>query len=136
MKCIKGAYPHLKSAFLPILHLLSPSLLCLSKMASFSKSGLYWSCTPSLDLAKPTLVFLHAAWMSSTMFDETLGHLSAKLPNTNLLCIDLNGHGRTTMGRKNFTLWDQGEDVVALMVVSSPSYSVGHSALILIYRST
>jgi len=71
---------------------------------------------PSLDIAKPTLIFLHASWMSSAMFDETVGHLLALLPDKNLLCIDLNGHGKTTTGRKNFTLWDQGDDVVALMV--------------------
>ena len=49
------------------------------------------------------------------MFDETVDHLSALLPSTNLLCVDLNDHGKTT-SRKTFTLWDQGDDVVALMV--------------------
>jgi 3-oxoadipate enol-lactonase len=50
------------------------------------------------------------------MFDETVGHLTALLPDTNLLCVDLNGHGKTIAGRKTFTLWDQGDDVIALMV--------------------
>jgi 3-oxoadipate enol-lactonase len=71
---------------------------------------------PSLDITKPTLIFLHAAWMSSTMFEEIVAHLQAFLPEKNMLCIDLNGHGKTTAGRRNFTLWDQGDDVVALMV--------------------
>jgi 3-oxoadipate enol-lactonase len=85
-------------------------------MESFSKCGFYWKCTPGFDVSKPTLVFLHAAWMPSTMFAETVVHLQALLPETNLLCVDLNGHGKTTAGRKCFTLWDQGDDVVALMV--------------------
>lgn len=50
------------------------------------------------------------------MFDETIDHLLGLLPNTNLICIDLNGHGKSTMCRKSFTLWDQGNDVVTLMV--------------------
>jgi 3-oxoadipate enol-lactonase len=50
------------------------------------------------------------------MFEETVAHLLTLLPDTNMLCIDLNGHGQTTTGRKIFTLWDQGDDVVALMV--------------------
>jgi 3-oxoadipate enol-lactonase len=85
-------------------------------MASFSKSGLYWKCTPSFDITKPTLIFLHASWLSSTMFEETVAHLLALLPDTNMLCVDLNGHCQTTTGRKIFTLWDQGDDAVALMV--------------------
>lgn len=85
-------------------------------MASTSPSALYWSCVPTLDTTKPTLIFLHAAWMPSSMFDETIKYLSSKLVNTNLLCIDVNGHGKTVAGRKTFTLWDQVDDVVNLMV--------------------
>ena len=85
-------------------------------MASTQMSELYWKCTPSLNINKPTLIFLHAAWMSSTMFDDTLAQLLPLLPETNMLCIDLNGHGGTTKGRRAFSLWDQGDDVVALMV--------------------
>lgn len=54
--------------------------------------------------------------MSSSMFDETIDHLSPSLPNTNLLRVDLNGHGETRNGRKQFTYWDQAEDVIKLMV--------------------
>lgn len=50
------------------------------------------------------------------MFDETIDHLRDLLPNTNLICVDLNGHGKTTTGRNTFTLWDQANDVVTLMV--------------------
>jgi 3-oxoadipate enol-lactonase len=54
--------------------------------------------------------------MSSAMFDETVAHLSTLIPTANLLCVDLNGHGKTTTCRKKFTLWDQADDVIALMV--------------------
>lgn len=54
--------------------------------------------------------------MGSSMFDETTEHLASVLPNTNLLCVDVNGHGKVVGGRKEFTLWDQADDVVALMV--------------------
>jgi hypothetical protein len=50
------------------------------------------------------------------MLEETVTHLSSLLPNINLLRVDLNGHGKTIAGRKAFTLWDQVEDVIALMV--------------------
>jgi len=92
-------------------------------MASTKKSALYWTCTPDLDITKPTIIFLHAAWMSSTMFDETMNPLSTLLPNTNLLCVDLNGHGKTMAGRKKFTLWEQGDDIVALMVCQTLDYT-------------
>ena len=85
-------------------------------MALSTKSKLHWTCTPRLDPTKTTIIFLHAAWMSSEMFDETVAHLSSLLPNVNLLRIDLNGHGKTKAGRMAFTMWDQVEDVVALMV--------------------
>jgi hypothetical protein len=58
--------------------------------------------------------------MASTIFEETVGHLSALLPNINLLYVDVNGHGRTTAGRKTFTLWERGDDVIALMVRPHP----------------
>lgn len=83
-------------------------------------STLYWNCTPRFDISKSTVIFLHAAWMSSTMFDETIDHLSAQFPSVNLLSVDLSGHGQTIMTRKRFTLWEQGEDVAALMVRPLP----------------
>jgi hypothetical protein len=58
------------------------------------------------------------------MFDETIGHLLGLLPNTNLICIDLNGHGKSSTGRKAFMLWDQGNDVVTLMVCSTMYYEI------------
>lgn len=54
--------------------------------------------------------------MSSSMFDTTIAQLSSVLPGTNLLRVDLNGHGETRNGRKEFTFWDQADDVVELMV--------------------
>ena len=59
--------------------------------------------------------------MSPTMFDETVTHLSSLLPAVNLLRVDLNGQGKISSGRKNFTLWDLADDVIALMV-SANSY--------------
>lgn len=50
------------------------------------------------------------------MFDETTAHLSSALSNVNLLCVDVNGHGMTVGGRKEFTLWEQADDVVTLLV--------------------
>jgi hypothetical protein len=105
---------------------------CAVRRSSSSKSltimsALYWKCTPSLDITKATVIFLHAAWVSSTMFDETIDHLSQLLPNTNLLCVDLNGHGNTTAGRKTFTLWEQGDDVISLMVHPLPEKTTTRS---------
>lgn len=54
--------------------------------------------------------------MSSTMWEETVQLLAPHLSDVNLLRIDLNGHGKTTAGRKEYTLWDQAEDVLALLV--------------------
>lgn len=54
------------------------------------------------------------------MLEETVTRLSSLLPNLNLLRVDLNGHGKTITGRKSFTLWDQAEDVIALMVSGKP----------------
>ncbi|ORX75805.1 alpha/beta-hydrolase [Basidiobolus meristosporus CBS 931.73] len=84
-------------------------------MTSSSDSALHWTSTASIEPKSPTLVFLHASWMSSAMFDETIAHLSPALPQTNLICVDLNGHGETRNGRKQFTYWDQADDVVKLM---------------------
>lgn len=54
--------------------------------------------------------------MSSSMFDDTIAQLSPVLPNTNLLRVDLNGHGETRNGREEFSYDDQADDVVQLMV--------------------
>ena len=85
-------------------------------MASPTRSKLYWTCVPELDIAKPTVIFLHPAWISSSFFDETIKAISPVLSNVNFLCIDVNGHGKTVADRETFTLWDQATDVVALMV--------------------
>jgi len=84
-------------------------------MLSPTKSALYWTCKPELDITKPSLIFLHASWMSSSIFEETIAHLLPVLPNFNFLGVDVNGHGKTVAGRKTFTLWDQANDVVELM---------------------
>jgi hypothetical protein len=65
--------------------------------------------------------------LSPTMFDETVTHLSSLLPAVNLLRVDLNGHGKITSSRKNFTLWDQADDVITLMVGTN-SYRLTPSA--------
>ncbi|GAB1212149.1 hypothetical protein ATERTT37_001279 [Aspergillus terreus] len=49
------------------------------------------------------------------MWEETVQLLAPHLSDVNLLRIDLNGHGKTTAGRKEYTLWDQAEDVLALL---------------------
>jgi pimeloyl-ACP methyl ester carboxylesterase len=54
--------------------------------------------------------------MSSSMWEETTQSLSSTLSNTNLVRVDLNGHGKTTQGRKEYTLWDQAQDVLDLVV--------------------
>jgi pimeloyl-ACP methyl ester carboxylesterase len=54
--------------------------------------------------------------MSSSMWEETTQSLASQLMNTNLVRIDLNGHGKTTQGRKEYTLWDQAQDVLDLVV--------------------
>jgi pimeloyl-ACP methyl ester carboxylesterase len=54
--------------------------------------------------------------MSSSMWEETTQSLSDGLSSTNLVRVDLNGHGRTTEGRKEYTLWDQAQDVLDLIV--------------------
>jgi pimeloyl-ACP methyl ester carboxylesterase len=79
-------------------------------------SKLYYTSPSPIDPSKKTVVFIHAAWTSSTMFVDQIAYLSSQLPNVNLLQIDLNDHGKTTDGRKTFTLYDQADDIDALMV--------------------
>lgn len=50
------------------------------------------------------------------MWEETIQLLAPQLPEVNLLRVDLNGHGKTTAGRKEYTLWNQAEDVLTLLV--------------------
>ena len=82
-------------------------------------SKLYYTSAAPLDASKKTVVFLHAAFMSSTMWVDQIAYLGPKFPDTNLLLIDVNGHGKTTEGRKHFTLYDQCDDIAALMVSTS-----------------
>ncbi|GFG03211.1 AB hydrolase superfamily protein YdjP [Aspergillus lentulus] len=83
--------------------------------SGFASNGLYWQTEAPLQKANPTILFIHASWMSSTMWEETVQLLAPQLPNVNLLRIDLNGHGKTTAGRKEYTLWNQAEDVLSLL---------------------
>ncbi|KAF7159624.1 hypothetical protein CNMCM5623_005004 [Aspergillus felis] len=83
--------------------------------SGFASNGLYWQTQAPLQKGNPTILFIHASWMSSTMWEETIQLLAPQLPNVNLLCVDLNGHGKTTAGRKEFTLWNQAEDVLAVL---------------------
>jgi len=78
-------------------------------------SELYYTSAAPLDVSKKTVVFIHAAFMSSTMWVDQIAYLAPKFPETNLLLIDVNGHGKTTEGRKHFTLYDQCDDIAALM---------------------
>jgi hypothetical protein len=50
------------------------------------------------------------------MWIDQVSDLAVKYPDTNFLLIDINGHGRTIAGRKQYTLYDQCDDIVALMV--------------------
>jgi pimeloyl-ACP methyl ester carboxylesterase len=79
-------------------------------------STLHWTSTAPIDPKIPTIIFIHAAWMSLAMFDDTVDQLSPALPGVNLLRVDLNGHGETRSGRKEFTYGDQADDLVQLMV--------------------
>ncbi|RHZ51860.1 hypothetical protein CDV55_103189 [Aspergillus turcosus] len=83
--------------------------------SEFASNGLYWQTEAPLRKGSPTILFIHASWMSSTMWEETVQLLAPQLTNVNLLRIDLNGHGKTTAGRKEYTLWNQAEDVLALL---------------------
>lgn len=84
--------------------------------SGFSSNSLYWQTQAPLQKGNATILFIHASWMSSTMWEETVQLLAPHLSDVNLLRIDLNGHGKTTAGRKEYTLWDQAEDVLALLV--------------------
>ena len=81
-------------------------------------SKLYYTSPYPIDVSKQTVIFLHAAFMSSTMWIDQIAYLKDKFPDANLLQIDVNGHGKTTTGRKHYTLYDQGDDITALMVMS------------------
>ncbi|GFF32109.1 putative esterase YtxM [Aspergillus udagawae] len=83
--------------------------------SGFASNGLYWQTQAPLQKGNPTILFIHASWMSLTMWEETVQLLAPQLPNVNLLRIDLNGHGKTTAGRNEYTLWNQAEDVLALL---------------------
>lgn len=80
-------------------------------------SKLFYTSPAPLDPSKKTVVFIHAAFMSSTMWIDQVADLTVKYPNTNFLLIDVNGHGRTTTGRKQYTLYNQSDDIIALMVI-------------------
>jgi len=82
-------------------------------------SRLYYTSAAPLDASKKTVVFLHAAFMSLTTWVDQMTYLAPKFPDTNLLLIDVNGHGKTTEVRKTFNLYDQCHDIAALMVPTS-----------------
>jgi pimeloyl-ACP methyl ester carboxylesterase len=84
-----------------------------------SASKLYYTCASPFDVGKKTAIFLHAAYMSSTMWVDQMTYLKENFPRVNLVCIDVNGHGKTTNGRTSFTLYDQCDDIVGLMVATS-----------------
>ncbi|KAL4885394.1 putative alpha/beta hydrolase [Aspergillus karnatakaensis] len=85
-------------------------------MASgFAKNNLYWCAEAPLQPDHPSIIFIHASWMSSTMWAETVQALAPHLRNVNLIRVDLNGHGNTVEGRKAYTLWDQAQDVLTLL---------------------
>lgn len=84
--------------------------------SGFASNNLYWETEAPLQKGKPTVLFIHASWMSSAMWEETIQLLAPQLPEVNLLRVDLNGHGKTTAGRKEYTLWNQAEDVFTLLV--------------------
>ncbi|KAH1629925.1 hypothetical protein KXX39_003076 [Aspergillus fumigatus] len=83
--------------------------------SGFASNNLYWETEAPLQKGKPTVLFIHASWMSSAMWEETIQLLAPQLPEVNLLRVDLNGHGKTTAGRKEYTLWNQAEDVLTLL---------------------
>ncbi|KAL5363158.1 Alpha/Beta hydrolase protein [Aspergillus floccosus] len=83
--------------------------------SGFATNGLYWQTQAPPKKGNHTILFIHASWMSSTMWEETVQLLAPHLSDVNLLRIDLNGHGKTTAGRREYTLWNQAEDVHALL---------------------
>ncbi|KAL2818039.1 Alpha/Beta hydrolase protein [Aspergillus granulosus] len=83
--------------------------------SGFAKNGLYWCSEAPLRPSQPTILFIHASWMSSSMWGETTQSLASHFPDTNLVRVDLNGHGKTAGGREEYTLWDQAQDVLTLI---------------------
>ncbi|KAL2869530.1 alpha/beta fold hydrolase [Aspergillus lucknowensis] len=83
--------------------------------SGFASNGLHWQTHAPPRKGNPTILFIHASWMSSTMWEETVQILAPRLSDVNLLRIDLNGHGKTTAGRKEYTLWNQAEDVLVVL---------------------
>ena len=79
-------------------------------------SKLYYTSPAPINSDRDTIIFIHAATFSSTMWVDQIDYLKVVFPSTNLLLIDCNGHGKTTEGRKHFALYDQGADIVELMV--------------------
>jgi hypothetical protein len=79
-------------------------------------SKLYYTSPSPIDASKQTVIFLHAAFMASTMWVDQIAYLKNIFFDVNLLQIDVNGYGKTTHGRKQFTLYDQCDDIVGLMV--------------------
>lgn len=80
-------------------------------------SKLFYTSPSPIDASKQTAIFLSAAFMSSTMWVDEISYLKDKFPDVNLLQIDVNGHGKTTGGRKQYNLYDQCDDIATLMVV-------------------
>ncbi|KAL3483662.1 putative alpha/beta hydrolase [Aspergillus germanicus] len=83
--------------------------------SGFAKNSLYWCAEAPLQPSQPTILFIHASWMSSSMWEETTKSLASHFSNTNFVRVDLNGHGKSTEGRKEYTLWDQAQDVLDLV---------------------
>ncbi|KAI9369655.1 putative alpha/beta hydrolase [Aspergillus egyptiacus] len=83
--------------------------------SGFATNALYWCAEAPLQPDRPSLLFIHASWMSSSMWEETVHSLSPQLPDINLVRVDLNGHGKTTQGRTEYTLWDQAQDVLTVL---------------------
>lgn len=80
-----------------------------------------------LDLTKSTILVLHAflsdkhAW--TDFFQSPLAQL------VNLVAVDLHGHGETS-GRKEWTYWDNAEDIIGLMVSSRVLNAFAHVRII------
>jgi hypothetical protein len=85
-------------------------------------SNLFYTSPAPIDVAQKIVIFLHAAYISSTIWTDQIAYLKSSFPNTNLLLIDVNAHGKTTHGRKTFTLYDQYDDIASLMVLSLSSH--------------
>ncbi|EAW11056.1 alpha/beta fold hydrolase [Aspergillus clavatus NRRL 1] len=83
--------------------------------SGYASNRLFWKTEAPLVNEHPMIIFIHASWMSTTMWDETVQLLAPNLPNINLVRIDLAGHGKTTSSRNEFSLWDQAENALALL---------------------